>query len=795
MKHIYILILLFAVSFGYSQENFNFELISVTPTPENAGGNDIWGWVSNTGTEYAVVGTTLSTVIYDLTDHSAPREVIIIPGDQTTWRDMKHWDDHIYVTADNASDGLLVIDMSEIATDSIRYQYLNPNIPTSTGEHRLESCHNLFIDENGFLYLAGCGNDSEAMNKAIIFDLNNDKWNPEFVAAHGGDRIPEYAHDLMVKDNIMYSSEIYQGVLAIFDVTDKVNIKLLGEAPTSFDFTHNAWVSDDGNYVFTTDERGNANVDAFDISDYENIKRVDKFQPIETAGQDVVPHNTHWINGYLVTSWYTDGVVITDANKPDNLVKVGAFDTYPDASGGTRGCWGAYPWLPSGHVLANDRTYGLHVLKPNYVRACYLEGTVRDMVDQSILNNVAVELVSAPAQFDITDPNGEYKTGTANNGTYEVKFSHPQYLDLITTADLVNGEVTILDVEMERRPEAVTVVLVDASTSDVIGEGSVLVNNSENEFLFATDVLGKFTFFTNPEPHDFVAGAWGYKQKVFDLTPESGELVVELEKGYEDDFIIDQGWKVAGDATGGVWERAVPVGTRTGGRIINIDEDVEGDIGDMAYVTGNGGGDAGTDDVDNGSTSLRSKHMFLEDYENPEVQFRTYFYNGGNFNGPPNDMMEVLLSDGTNFVTVLTLEENEDETWSDVIKINLNDYGLDTQEPVIISFKATDDAEMGHWVEGALDVFRVIDALPSSSEDLTEYQSISVFPNPTAELLNIQTDITDISTVTVYNASGQKVFTEAYSTKMDVSELPEGYYMMQFITKRDKKINSAFIVR
>ena len=41
---------------------------------------------------------------------------------------------------------------------------------------------------------------------------------------------------------------------------------------TPNNFTHNAWTSDDGNFIFTTDERANAFVESFDISDLDDIK-------------------------------------------------------------------------------------------------------------------------------------------------------------------------------------------------------------------------------------------------------------------------------------------------------------------------------------------------------------------------------------------------------------------------------------------------------------------------------------------------------------------------------------------
>ena len=57
-----------------------------------------------------------------------------------------------------------------------------------------------------------------------------------------------------------------------------------------------------------------------------------------------------------------------------------SYDTYTQGSGnGFNGCWGVYPFLPSGTIVASDIDNGLFVLQPTYVRGCYLEGTITDL--------------------------------------------------------------------------------------------------------------------------------------------------------------------------------------------------------------------------------------------------------------------------------------------------------------------------------------------------------------------------------------------------------------------------------
>tara|TARA_B100001250_G_C19731302_1_gene758642 strand:- start:122 stop:1381 length:1260 start_codon:yes stop_codon:yes gene_type:complete len=67
---------------------------------------------------------------------------------------------------------------------------------------------------------------------------------------------------------------------------------------------------------------------------------------------------------YLVTSYYTSGVTVVDASDPSNLIEVAYYDTSPGYDGGEfEGCWGAYPFLPSGLILASDQQTGLHILE------------------------------------------------------------------------------------------------------------------------------------------------------------------------------------------------------------------------------------------------------------------------------------------------------------------------------------------------------------------------------------------------------------------------------------------------
>ncbi|HFC30600.1 MAG TPA: choice-of-anchor B family protein, partial [Oceanospirillales bacterium] len=309
MKKIFFLLTISLLTTGlFTQTDFNLSLISNISYDESA--SDIWGFVDAHGNEYAIIGTHAATRIVSLADPSNPIEVANIAGVATAWRDIKSYHDFIYVVTDgrNTSEGILVIDMSN-APDSIAYEYQYPEIIINGDTTLLGACHNIYVDENGYAYLAGCNVNNGGV---LFFDCFTDPAHPKFVAA--GD--PRYSHDAFVKGDMMWSSDINEGFLSVSDVSDKHNPILLATQITSSSFTHNVWLSDDGQYLFTTDELPNAFVDAYDVSDLSDIRRLDSYRPAATLGTGVYPHNVHYDNGYLVISFYTDGIKIVDAHRP-----------------------------------------------------------------------------------------------------------------------------------------------------------------------------------------------------------------------------------------------------------------------------------------------------------------------------------------------------------------------------------------------------------------------------------------------------------------------------------------------
>ncbi len=770
-----------------TQAQLNLTYISDLTYTESL--NDVWGYEAPDGTEYALVGAANGTSIVSLEDPADPVEVAYIAGDNSTWRDIKTWGQFAFVTTDSGNDGLTVIDLSDLPNSAT-----STNITSIAGLGTLNTCHNIYIDEFGYAYLAGCNLNNGGM---LIFDCFTDPGNPAFVVAAPN----QYSHDVYVLANQMYSSEINIGVFTIYDVSDKNNIVTLGSQTTPFAFTHNTWLSKDSTVLFTTDETANAPVGAYDITDPTDIQFLDSYAPFETLGDGVIPHNVHVWEDWLIVSYYTDGCIIIDASHPDNLVEVGNFDTYIPPSTGFQGVWGAYPYLSSGLVLCTDIGNGLYVLEPNYVYACYLEGNVTDASDGSDISAATITLETTTT-FANTDATGEYKTGIATSGSYDVTASRPGYISQTLTLNLENGVTTIADFQLEQLPSfSLSGQVVEAGTGTPIAD-AILNIADDNEF-FVYDVVsdadGNFTIPTFFEgAYNVAAGKWGFKTNLsegFTIDMSNPTLTIELDKGYEDIFSVDLGWSVTGQNFTGEWERGVSIAQFVGGGFsITPIEDLPNDNGNACYVTQNGE-DLFSNVLISGNTILTSPIFDISTYNEPRMSFYQWFISVDasvqGYPPPSNDKFIVTINNGTETVTIsedLFDGDFYNIDWFSSGDINISDFITPTDN-MTVSFEAS--AELGYDIitEAGLDFFQVWDADPTpvSVDDLsTDNIKIKAFPNPTADAFTLSYDlgnVTDEATATVVNVIGQTVKTIALdNTSNNVrfgNELNPGIYLVQ----------------
>jgi choice-of-anchor B domain-containing protein len=250
----------------------------------------------------------------------------------------------LYVTTE-ARTGLDIIDMR------------NPSQPRKvrTWSETFTSAHSLWIDtERGLLYAHGTKNAAGAANGMRVLSLA-DPENPREVGSFG----EFYIHDSYGRGNVLYAAAINAGFLALLDVSDPARIREITRFSTGGRFTHNAWLTDDGRYLFTTDEVPGRPLEGWDLRDAANPRKVTEF----IAAPGSIPHNVIVDGNRLLVSHYTEGVQLLDVSNPEQPSRLGFYDTFPGGPGGFNGAWGAYIFPGSRIIVVSDIQGGLFVVE------------------------------------------------------------------------------------------------------------------------------------------------------------------------------------------------------------------------------------------------------------------------------------------------------------------------------------------------------------------------------------------------------------------------------------------------
>jgi len=716
-KIIFFLLLPFLMS---SQSNYNLSLLG-TLDWNNTEGSDIWGWADGIGNEYALVGLNNGFSVVNVTTPTNPVEEFFISDINSTWRDVKTFGHYAYVTTE-ANAGLLIVDLSDMSGNTYFYQTIFNGNNSST---EFTAAHNLYIDENGVAYIFGASSNSGSSpaDGAIFLDVATNPIDPSYL----GEWNDFYIHDGMVRGDTMYVGCIYEGELYIVDVSNKNNPQNLGHTTTPSSFTHNAWVSNDGNYVFTTDEQSDAYVGSYNITDMNNIQEVDRIQ--SNPGSNSIPHNAHVDGNFLITSWYRDGTVVHDITYPNNMIEVANYDSYAGSGDGFDGCWGTYPFLPSGNIISSDinsnnsNNARLLVYSRDFQQASYLDGNVSDITNSLPIASANIEILNTLSLISTSsDISGNYSSGIASTGNYDIVFSAVGYLSDTLNTNLSSGIITTVDIQLQPLVSFNTSGIVVDINGNGIENADVLIYNNDNTFTVTTDNLGNFNLNNIYEGnYNIIAGHWGYITVCSDEYISSSNPLqpIVLSEGYYDDFTFNFGWSVSGgifNPNDGIWQRGNPEGTSDSGINYNPEDDVDNDCFENAYVTGlEAGTQTGSRDVDDFNTILTSPILDLSGNQDYILNYDVWFSNGFSWGAPPNDSLTVSVSNGaTNVVIdILTASSNNLGEWSSksfdlsqIISLNNN---------IQFSIETADwDALGGHWVEGGFDNFYISNSLPSN---------------------------------------------------------------------------------
>lgn len=368
--------------------------------------NDIWGYVSPGGKEYAIVGLRKGTAFVDISDPAAP---IVLParyvssGVDETWRDMRTLGPYAYVVNDGATGpGLQVISLANIDAGSVS------QVIATRLNGGLFTAHNIAVNTaSQYAYLV-----SSSISPGITAVNLANPTSPAQSAVWGGATV----HDVLVTTyttgpyagrEIAFAFAAHQGLI-ILDVTDKANIFERGRlAYPNVTYCHQGWLTDDRRYLLINDELDeiqNPNVNStttyvVDVQDLSQPQFVRSF----TNGLSSIDHNLMVRGSLVYEANYTSGLRVWDVSDVRRPVEIAWFDTYPNNdSRSFNGAWGVYAHLPSGNIIVSDISYGLFVLRVD----CNENG-IDDDVDVAVGSSLDVNGNGIPDECDgFVDCNG-----------------------------------------------------------------------------------------------------------------------------------------------------------------------------------------------------------------------------------------------------------------------------------------------------------------------------------------------------------------------------------------------------
>jgi choice-of-anchor B domain-containing protein len=488
---------LFLLNSFFITAQTNIALESVTYFPNQVLAN-VWGYTAPNGKEYALVGGSKWMSVYNITDlqpGNLPTYVDTVLGPNNQWKEIKTYitptSAHAYVVSEGGW-GVQVVNLANIASGNLLGASVYPTTPWGT----ITKAHALQVDEaKGFLYLFGTNIQG---GRPICLSLANPAV-PTYVGYYSG---VGYAHDGYANNDTLYSAHISAGKFAIVDMTNKsAPVDITSATTTPNAFTHNTWRY--GNTLFTTDERDNSYLTAYNIAGVNLTgtipEELDRIQV--SPGSNSIIHNTYIKNGYAVTSWYTEGVVIADVSRPANMVITGHYDTYSPVASGFDGCWGVYPYFNSGKIIASNIEEGtsggaLYVLNPTYLRGCYIEGDVRTLVG-STLANVSGALVQIKQGTNTitsmnTNVTGLFKLAVNNPGSYTLEVSKTGYQTVTVPLTLVRGGLSTQNIVLVSTALPVELIdfkvkLNDDQTAQLQWETAAEQNNAGFEIAQSAD--------------------------------------------------------------------------------------------------------------------------------------------------------------------------------------------------------------------------------------------------------------------------------------------------------------------
>lgn len=339
-------------------------LLSWIPIPAFGDGsisaNDVWGYVSPSGREYAIIGLEKGTGLVEVTDPIEPQVIEVVYHSPSPWSDMDVFGAYAYSVNEEAG-GVQIIDLSRIDEGIV---------DTPAAYHGgIATAHNITVNrETGFAYVVG---SNLGVGGVRILEVS-DPLDPIGVASWE----VTYVHDIevMVWDHGPYAGREIAfcacggAGLYILDVTNKLSIDILANFQyPNRTYCHQVRVDEARELIFLNDEldeRDDPDVTTTttyfaSLADLTAPEYLGSF----TNGLPAIDHNFMLRGNFLYQANYTSGLRIWTVNDLEDIRQRSWFDTHPGSNQPEfAGAWGVYTGLPSEIVLVSDINRGLFVL-------------------------------------------------------------------------------------------------------------------------------------------------------------------------------------------------------------------------------------------------------------------------------------------------------------------------------------------------------------------------------------------------------------------------------------------------
>jgi choice-of-anchor B domain-containing protein len=361
------------VAAGYSCNGLNLQKNVSLATLGGPAGNDIWGWTDpGDGAEYALMGLTNGTVFVRIDDPQNPVIVGHLPTQTvtSTWRDIKVYENHAYIVADDAgAHGMQIFDLTRLRGSTSDVTFTSDVVYS-----QFNNAHNVVINEDsGFAYIVGTNTCDGGLHMVDIslpenpifvgcHEVDGDTHDGQCVNYHGPD--PDYGGA-----EICFDSN--EDKISIVDVSIKAATRSIASLNyPNLGFTHQAWIDETHQFLIVNDETDEQQLQVrtstivMDVRDLDNPVYLYTHQGTTNA----IDHNLYIVGQKSYEANYHSGLRLLNFTDlaTDTFIETAFFDTYPeDNETGFDGAWSVYPFFASGNIIVSDIDRGLFILSEN----------------------------------------------------------------------------------------------------------------------------------------------------------------------------------------------------------------------------------------------------------------------------------------------------------------------------------------------------------------------------------------------------------------------------------------------